>query len=511
MPVDRPVLSRAVFFGLGGLFTTVFEPAGLSLLVPVLLLPYFYVCLTLSPRDAAGHGFWFGAGLFICGTYWIYLSVTGPGQAEWWIGVLLVIVLSLIMAFYAALTAWLISRLSHSKPWWFLLVAPAGWTLVEWLRGWVLTGFPWMSLGYSQIDTVLAGWAPVVGVYGISAMLVLSTSALLISILMRGRQQWLALGVALLPWICGGVLQSVEWTQPAGLPIQSTLIQAGIPQDQKWLCAQRTPTMNFYRDATRVVTASSLVVWPEVAIPSVMNRRDRCFQDEDYIDVDVYIDSLQQISRDADQTILFGILESGTIRNGAADIHNSVVLIDGERRQIYRKRHLVPFGEYFPVPAKVREWLRMMNLPFSDLTPGAKQQDLLVAANGTRLAVAICYEDAYAAELLYALPEAALLINVSNDAWFGDSIAPHQHLQIARMRSLEIGRYTIRATNTGISAFIDSAGKVLRSGAQFEPITMTMNVQPRKGMTPYVGSGNWPVIVLCLLVIAGFWLRSRAS
>ena len=203
--------------------------------------------------------------------------------------------------------------------------------------------------------------------------------------------------------------------------------------------------------------------------------------------------------------------EVKSLRTGEAVIHNSVILIDGKRRQTYRKRHLVPFGEYFPVPAKVRKWLRMMNLPFSDLTPGADKQDLLVSADGTRLAVAICYEDAYAAELLYALPEAALLINVSNDAWFGDSIAPHQHLQIARMRSLEVGRYAIRATNTGISAFIDSDGKVLRSGAQFEPVTMTMNVEPRKGMTPYVSGGNRPVIGLCLLVIAGFWLRSRAS
>ena len=132
-------------------------------------------------------------------------------------------------------------------------------------------------------------------------------------------------------------------------------------------------------------------------------------------------------------------------------------------------------------------------------------------ADGTRLAVAICYEDAFGAEQLYALPEAALLINVSKDAWFGDSIAPHQHLQIARMRSLEVGRYAIRATNTGISAFIDSAGKVMRSGAQFEPATMTVNVQPRKGTTPYTGGGNWPVIGLCFLVIARFWLRSRAS
>ena len=153
----------------------------------------------------------------------------------------------------------------------------------------------------------------------------------------------------------------------------------------------------------------------------------------------------------------------------------------------------------------------MMNLPFSDLRPGADEQALLTTADGTRLVVAICYEDSFGTELLYALPEAAVLINVSNDAWFGDSIAPHQHLQIARMRSLEIGRYSVRATNTGISAFIDAAGGLLQSGAQFEAVTLTVDVEPRSGMTPYARSGNWPVIGLCALVIAGFWLRSRAS
>ncbi len=471
----------------------------MSLLVPIFLLPYLYVCYALSNRAAAAHGFWFGVGLFLCGTYWIYLSVTGPGQADWWIGVLLVACLTLIMAFYLALTARIIGKLSQGEPWLLLLIAPATWTFIEWLRGWFLSGFPWMSLGYSQIDTPLAGWAPVLGVYGVSAMLMLSAAALLISILKRGPQQWIAIGVVLLPWICGGVLKSIQWTEPAGPPIQVSLIQAGIPQEQKWLPERREPTMKFYRDATLSAMDSALIVWPEVAIPSVSNR------------VEDYIESLNEISRLTGQTILFGILESEIHPADATKIYNSVLLVDGQSRQVYRKRHLVPFGEYFPVPAKVREWMRMMNLPFSDLTPGEDEQALLVAADGTRLAVAICYEDSYGAEMLYAFPEAALLINVSNDAWFGDSIAPHQHLQIARMRSLEVGRFSIRATNTGISAFIDAHGKVLRSGEQFKPVTLTMKVEPRTGTTPYTSQGNLPVIGFCFLVIAGFWLRSRAA
>ena len=171
----------------------------------------------------------------------------------------------------------------------------------------------------------------------------------------------------------------------------------------------------------------------------------------------------------------------------------------------------MPFGEYFPVPPAVREWMRMMSLPHNDLAAGDDVQPLLEAGNGEKLAVAICYEDAYGAEQLYALPEASILINVSNDAWFGDSIAPHQHLEIARMRSLEVGRAAIRATNTGISAFISHTGEVLVSGAQFEPVVLTMEVQPRAGSTPYVRTGNWAIIGLCLLILAAFRVRTRRS
>ena len=468
-------------------------------MAPVLLLPYFYVALMLPGRDAAALGFWFGLGLFLCGTYWIYLSVTGPGNAAWWIGVLLVVLLTLLMATYLAMTAWLINRLTHGKLWWLLAIAPVTWTIFEWLRGWLLTGFPWMSLGYSQIDTALAGWAPLLGVYGVSLMLVLSASAVLISILLRGGQRWIAVGIVFLPWIAGAALTTVEWTTPAGAAIRTSILQAGIPQDRKWLQEEYQPTKDFYRDATLSVADSELVIWPEVAIPSVTDREEQ------------YIASLQQISRRTGQTILFGILEREFLAADEVKIYNSVILVAGQERQVYRKRHLVPFGEYFPVPAAVRNWMRMMNLPFSDLTSGREGQALLTTTSGTRLAVAICYEDSYGAELLYALPDAALLVNVSNDAWFGDSIAPHQHLQIARMRSLEIGRYTIRSTNTGISAFIDATGKILQTGAQFEPVEMTMLVQPRQGMTPYARFGNWPVVGLCFLVLAGFWLRSRAS
>ncbi|MDX1500476.1 MAG: apolipoprotein N-acyltransferase [Woeseiaceae bacterium] len=497
LPADRPRLSRFVFFVLGAITTTAFAPFGWYPLLPVVLLPVLHVCLTLAPREAAWHLFWFGFGLFLTGTYWIYISVVIFGNAPPWIAVVLMLGLVLIMGTYFWITGRLIAGLADGEPWYLVAVAPAVWVAIEWLRGWLFSGFPWLALGYSQVDTWLAGWAPVAGVYGMSALFVLSVAALHVALTVAGRTRWLAAGLALAPWLAGAALSAVAWTTPADTGIRSTLIQGGIAQDRKWLLEQREPTMRYYRDTTLEMRDSELVVWPEVAIPAVTDRvRD-------------YIESLGALSASTGQTILFGILERDVDRRGEAHVYNSLVLVDGERRQVYRKRHLVPFGEYFPVPAAVREWMRMMNLPFSDLSPGADVQPLLETGGGVRLGVAICYEDAYGAEQLYALPEAGLLINVSNDAWFGDSIAPHQHLQIARMRSLEVGRPAIRATNTGISAYIGAGGELLESGPQFQPVVMTRVVTPYTGSTPYARTGNVPVVALALLVIAGFWLRSR--
>lgn len=482
---------------MGGLLATAFAPYGWYLFAPLLLLPFLYVCLTVAPRDAGGLTFWFGFGLFLSGTYWIYISVAVFGNVSAWIAVSLTLGVVLIMSAYLSLTGWLISRLSYGEPWLLLFVAPASWVMVEWLRGWVLSGFPWLSLGYSQIDSPLAGWGPVAGVYGISFALLFSVSAILVMALTRGKQRWVALMLVALPWIAGGLLRNVAWTDSAGAPIRSTLVQAGISQDRKWLPEQLQPTLEFYRAATQRAADSEIVVWPEAAIPSVTDR------------VEPFIDQLHADAQLWRQTILFGVLERVQQR-GETHTYNSILLVGTDQRQVYRKRHLVPFGEYFPVPDTVREWLRMMNLPYSDLSAGDAEQPLLVTANGVRLALMVCYEDAFGAEQLYAFPDAAIIINQSNDAWFGDSIAPHQHLQIARMRSLEVGRYTIRATNTGISAFIGPDGKILKSGPQFEPLLLTMDVQPRRGATPYVRGGNMPVIGLCLFILSLLSIRSRA-
>jgi len=493
---DHPKLSRLIGFLLGALSTTAFAPFGFSLLALLVLLPVLFVCLTTSPREAAGHLFWFGLGLFLTGTYWIYISVVDFGQAPVWIALLLMVGLALIMSLWLYLAGYMTSSLAQGEPWQLMLAAPAVWVAVEWARGWVATGFPWLAIGYAKVDSGYAGWAPVIGTYGVSFMVVLSAAAIVALVMLEGRNRIVALGVALAPWVVGGILTFVDWTQPTGKPLRATLLQYGISQDRKWLPENREPTLDYYRDATRIARSSDIVIWPEVAVPSLTGNES------------AFIRQLQSDVRESEQTLMFGILEDET-RRGEQRIYNSVVLLDGQEQQVYRKRHLVPFGEYFPVPAEVREWMKMMSLPHSDLSPGDDRQPLLTTRQGIRLGLAICYEDAYSAEQRYALPDAGILVNVSNDAWFGDSIAPHQHLQIARMRSLEFGRPTLRATNTGISAFIGHRGELIRTGPQHQEATLTDNVQPRTGSTPYASAGNYPVIILCLLIIAVLSSRSR--
>jgi apolipoprotein N-acyltransferase len=500
LPADRPALSRLLVFVLGSATTLAFAPYALWWLAPVVILPLLYICLTTAPRDAARHAFWYGLGLFLTGTYWIYISVHVFGNAALWIALLLMVGLALIMAAFLSLAGWLMSRLSVGESWLLILVAPAAWVFIEWLRGWVLTGFPWMALGYGQIDTPLAGWAPVVGVYGVSFMLVLSVAALIATLMSAsGRERKFGLVIVVLPWLSGGVLLSADWTKPAGTPIRTSIVQAGVSQDQKWNRDQLGPIMKFYLSSTLSVADSGLIVWPEVAIPALDDQ------------VESFIALVERDARSSGRNVLFGILERSFDRGNEERIFNSVVLVGTDERQAYRKRHLVPFGEYFPVPPAMREWMKMQNLPHADLAKGEMVQPLLTTSSGLRLGVAICYEDAYGSEQLYALPEAAILINVSNDAWFGDSIAPHQHLEIARMRSLEFGRPTVRSTNTGISAFIDADGVLLHTGKQFEPVLMTADVEPHQGTTPYAAAGNWPIISLCLTILGVFWIRNRAS
>jgi apolipoprotein N-acyltransferase len=286
-------------------------------------------------------------------------------------------------------------------------------------------------------------------------------------------------------WAGGFVLTSWRWTQPKSQLVTVALAQGAIGQDEKWNPELYARTLDAYRRLTELGAGKDIIVWPEVAIPNL------------YSAANGYLDEIRALADSHGSNVLLGILNRP---DGVIEPQNVVVALT-EPPQFYVKRHLVPFGEYFPVPGFAREWLRLLDLPYTDLQAGDPDQPLLEVA-GEKIAVTICYEDVFGSEQLGYLPEASLLVNVSNDAWFGDSIAADQHLQIARMRAAEAGRYMLRATNTGISAVIDPRGRVVKRAPEFESVIIEDSVQGYMGRTPYAFWRDYPVLAAALLVVA---------
>jgi apolipoprotein N-acyltransferase len=483
-------VARWIAAAAGAVLPLGFAPFRVYVLIPLSVAVLWFLWDDRRPRSAAGVGFAWGAGAFLTGTYWLYISIHIFGQAPVFLAVLLMLGLVAIMALYPALLGYLVARWAPRGPLRWMVLLPGAWVLSEWLRGWLFSGFPWLSLGYGMVDGPLRGFAPVLGVHGVSLAAAVLAGCL-VALFRGGRRTRLTSAILFAAVVLSGqVLAMIQWTRPAEEQISVTLIQGAVPQDRKWLPSQREPTKDLYLDLTRAELGRDLVVWPEAAIPAVVSEEME------------YLESVQAEARGAGTTVVLGMLEQ---EPGDGRYFNSLLVL-GETQAVYRKRHLVPFGEYFPVPNVVREWMRLLNLPYSDISPGPALQPPLPVA-GAFAAPSVCYEDAFGSEQLDFLPAAGLLLNVSNDAWFGDSIAPHQHLQIARMRSLEAGRYMLRATNTGISAVIDPNGVVIASSPQFETHVLRADVRPYLGATPYTGMGNAAALIVALAMVCGVYLR----
>jgi len=444
-----------------------------------------------TPRVAAWLGFWFNAGTFAAGTYWLYISIRIFGQAPLWIAILLMVALIVIMGLYHAALGYFVTRWlpANGAVRWFLGV-PAAWLLIEWWRGWFLSGFSWLSLGYSQTDTWLASFAPIVGVYGISALLLLSAGALTATICGTKWMRLAGVVVFAIPWLAGAALRSVEWTQASGPPVTVAVVQGNISQEQKWLDENQDTILELYRGLTEKTLGTQLIVWPESAVPDLINNQVP------------YLSALASATISHHSALVLGILREDEHEH----YYNSVLSLGG-KLSWYDKNHLVPFAEVFPVPDFVRSWMRLMSLPYSDFTRGGDNQPPLPAA-GLELGATVCYEDAYGSAMLGVLHRATALVNVTNDAWFGHSTARHQHFQIARMRALEAGRYLIRAANNGVSGIIGPHGEVVALAPEFKTYVLHSSVTPRSGLPPYARVGNWLIVSLETTALAcGLWVR----
>ena len=380
-----------------------------------------------------------------------------------------------------------------------LLVMPACFVIGEYVRGWFFSGFPWLVFGYSQtpggfVLAPLTGFAPVFGAFGISWLLALTAGAAVLLVPSAGGHVWsrrgaiVSLALTLTVWVLGYVLHHYSWGAPRGAPLDVALLQGNVEQSMKWREDQRLAALENYRELIEK-TKARLIVLPETAL-LVLN--------------DAPADYLAALKRHAesnggDAIIGVSIIERGITSTSPYRVSNSAITLGKSPSQRYDKQHLVVFGEFIPpLLSWVYQWLQ---IPLSSMTAGQLDQKPLQIA-GHAVAVNICYEDAFGAEIVRQLPEAELLVNITNMAWFGNLFAADQQTQFSQMRALETGRWMLRSTNTGLTAAINEKGEIVKSLPQFVRGTLEVDVQPRTGTTPYVVWKDWLILGLLMLALA---------
>lgn len=497
--VSRQLLTQgavawiAVFIA-GAIMPLAFAPFEYSLLIIPALMLLFHQWLSFTPKRAFACGYLFGLGMFGVGCSWVFVSMYHFGGLGMIGSGFMTLLFVAILSLYTAGAGWLVAKLRQyaTKPWQALLLLAAAWAGYELFRGWFLTGFPWLNSGVSQLHQPLAGYAPLIGVYGISWLLALSAGLILFWCYQRQRG-W-HFGVLLISvWLVGTMLQKVEWSEPLGEPLVVSAMQGNVSLDIKWEPEQRSENFRLYAGLTEQHWQSDLVLWPETAMTSFLHQ------------LDGHIDDFLATAQENDTAIITGV---PVFEREQRAFFNGIVAYD-EQQSLYYKRHLVPFGEYIPFEASIGRLLEFMNIPMSSFRSGGDDQATLQVA-GIEVGASICYEVAFAEEMIQSLPAANLLVNVSNDAWFDGSLAPFQHLQMAQMRAVESERWMVRATNTGISAIIDQDGVIQQQSPQNEIYVVTGQAQPLEGSTPYVRWGNWPVWLLVTLTLLFFSYRTYA-
>jgi apolipoprotein N-acyltransferase len=483
----------------GAVLPLAFAPFDYTLIAVLSPAVLFYAWSDADRRQAVGYGLAYGIGMFGTGASWVHVSINEFGHTNLFVSVPLTALFVLALAALPAVTGYLLARwFPARKMLELLLVMPALWVLQEWVRGWYFTGFPWLYLGYTQVDSSVITLAPITGIYGVSTYVALLAALLAGAVRFAGMQRVLCVSVMVLLYVVIQALPAVEWTQPAGRTLQVSLVQGNISQHDKWKKEFRQPTLELYRNLSKRHWHSDVIVWPETAVPALLHDVKKG-----------YISKLAQEARQHGSVIIAGI----PIRDEATRrYYNSVIafgsLSGSSTRELayYHKSHLVPFGEYMPFTELLRGLVAFFNLPMSNFSAGEPRQAPFDTAAG-KISASVCYEIAFAGEMIRRTPAADLLVNVSNDAWFGKSVAPNQHLQIARVRAVETGRPILRATNTGITAIIDHLGRLTAMSPPFRLDVLEGRVQPRTGMTPYARTGNSPV----LLFLAGLLVLLRLT
>ena len=479
---DRPWLTDFLALVAGLLMPLALAPFNLWWSSTIGLLLLLSVIQAAPNRRALWRWYLFGLGHYVFAASWIYVSINTHGGASPLLAGLLVFLFAAGLSLLFLLNGLALQFVTpaDSKPlgsWFALLGAfPALWLFREWTTTWLLTGFPWALSGYGHLVTPLSGWAPVVGVLGVGYLSTLLAALVFAGLTSRGRTRWLLLFVASLPALTGFALSRVSFTQADGPAVSVSLVQGNIAQETKWRRSSVQPILNRYTELTASEWGRDILVWPEAAVT--------LFHDS----AEPFLAALDQRGQNAGSALLLGMPS----RDEQSYFNSAVVVGDGSG--FYQKRHLVPFGEYVPLESVLRGVIKFFDLPMSRNRPGPDEQVALIL-RGLPVTLSICYEVVFPDLVRQGAADSALLITISNDTWFGRSIGPHQHLQMAQMRALENGRYLIRATNNGLTAVIDPGGRVVKQLPQFEPAVLRGQVTPYAGATPYTMAGDMPLLL----------------
>lgn len=496
MPPLQKLISQPRLIALlsGLIFPFAIAPFFIWPIIIISLMGLLFSLKDASNKEAAIRTWFFGFGKFSVGISWIYVSMHSHGGTPAILAILLVGLFAAFLATFPALFIYIFQRFynrENSNTFITIFAFSALWFLYEWFRSWFMTGFPWLFAGDAHLYTWLNGWAPILSVYGLSFFSALTAAAIYYSII---KKQAVYL-VALIVWPIGLILQNVSWTQ-FNDELKVSAVQGNIAQEIKWLPEQRGPTINAYLDQTRQHWDSDLILWPETAITVLKDQ----FQ--------AYLDTINQEAINNETTLITGIPYRYTEGEFKGEYHNSILAI-GTGGGLYHKQKLVPFGEYIPLENAIRGLLPFFDLPMSSFKKGDESQALLKVEKKDSLfliAPFICYEIVYPEFVAKMARESDMLITISNDAWFGDSLGPKQHMAIAQMRALETQRFLLRSTNTGITALVNHKGEIVKQLPTEKRATLTAYAQTRQGLTPFMQFGLWPLWLFSLLIlIAGYW------
>ena len=494
MPTMRTLLSLLAATLAGSLTQLAFAPYRFFWIMPLSL-----AVLASAAQSHSKHAFWigyaWGFAAYTSNFSWIYNTLHDVAGLPGWIALPLVLFLPAYLALYPSLAIWLSTRLTDKPLQRWLLAFPALWELGEWLRGWVMTGFPWAAAGYSQItESPLAGYVPLGGSHLVTYLVALSAGALALIVYGDWIMRTGLLLTIFATWGGGFFLKNIVWTQPHGQPIRVALAQGNINQELKWLPSTLEQSLKVYYQQV-ASTRADLMLLPETALPQFIEDLPSG-----------YLRMLEDQAKRAGMALATGVPHRTHDGHGYL---NTVVALTTPGRPYFAKDHLVPFGEYIPVPGLLRWIYQFMTMPMSDFSSGGANQSPLTLA-GHKVAFNVCYEDSFGEELIGPASQASIMANVSNLAWFGRSVAISQHLQLSQARALENGRYMLRATNNGMTAIIRPNGEI---AATIEPYTTQVLLgfaEGRQGLTPYMRHGNTPVVTGCALLVLTL-LRHRKS